>query len=47
MYFIGLVDGSREGGNFGMGRLLLDIGPPISCYLSSPLNCRTEYIAFN
>ena len=26
MYFIGLVDGSREGGNFSMSRLLLDIG---------------------
>ena len=30
-----------------MGRLLLDIGPPLSCYLSSSLNSWTQYKSFN
>ena len=37
VYWIGWVDGGRDGSNC-MGRLLLDIGPPLSCYLSSFLN---------
>ena len=29
----GWVDGGREGSNCCMSRLLLDIGPPLSCHL--------------
>ena len=28
-----LVDGGREGSNCCKGRLLLDVGPPLSCHL--------------
>ena len=44
---IGWVDGGREGSNCCMGRLLLGIGPPFSCYLSSSLKSWTKYIASN
>ena len=37
MYCIGWIDGGREGSNYLMDRLLLDIGPPLSCYLSSSM----------
>ena len=47
VYCIGWVDGGREGSNCCMGRLLLDIGPPLSCHLSPSLNSWTQYIAFN
>ena len=44
---IGWVDSGREGSNCCMGRLLLDIGPPLSCHLSPSLNSWIQYIAFN
>ena len=44
---IGWVDGGREGSNCCMGRLLLDIGTPLSCHLSPSLNSWTQYITFN
>ena len=34
-YCIGWVDGGRKGSNCCMARLFFDIGPPLSCYLSS------------
>ena len=37
----------QDGSNCFMGRLLVDIGPPLSCYLSPSLNSWTQYIAFN
>ena len=40
------VDGGREGNNCCIGRLLFDVGPPLSCYLSS-LNSWTQCIAFS
>ena len=46
-YCIGWVDGGREGSKCSMGKLLLDIGPPLSCHLSLSLNSWTQYIAFN
>ena len=42
-YCIGWVDVGREGSNYCMGRLLLDIGPPLSCHLSPSLNSWTQY----
>ena len=42
-YCIGWVDGGREGSNCCMCRLLLDIGPPLSCHLSPSLNSWTVY----
>ena len=45
-YYIGWVEGGREGSNCCMGRLLLDIGP-LSCHLPPSLNSWTLYIAFN
>ena len=46
MWCIGWVDGGREGSKY-MVRLLLDIGPPLSCQLSPSLNSWTQFIAFN
>ena len=45
VYCIGWVDGGREGSNCCMGRLLLDIGPSLSCHLSPSLNSWTQHIA--
>ena len=39
MYCIGWEDGGREGSNYGMGRLFLDICSPLSLHLSPFLNC--------
>ena len=47
MYCIAWVDGGREGSHSCMGRLLLDIGPTLSCHLSPSLLEQTQYIAFN
>ena len=43
VYCIGWVDGGREGSNCSMGRLLLDIGPPLSRHLSPSMNSWTVY----
>ena len=45
MYCIGWVDGGREGSNCCKGRLLLDVGPPLSCHLSPSLSSWTQCIA--
>ena len=34
VYCICWVNGGREGSNCCMGRLLLDVGPPLSCHFS-------------
>ena len=47
VYCIGWVGGGREGSNCCIGRLLLDIGPPPSCYLPPSLNSWTQCIAFD
>ena len=43
IYCIGWVDSDSERHNCCMGRLLLDIGPPLSCHLSPSLNSWTQY----
>ena len=43
---VGWIDGSREGSNCCMGRLLLDIGPPLSCQLFSSLDMWTQQYSF-
>ena len=44
-YYIGSIDGGRERRNCCMSRLLLVIGPSLSCHLSPSLNSWTQYIA--
>ena len=45
-YCIGWIDGGRERSSSCMGKLLLDIDPPLLLPLF-PLNNSTQYIVFN
>ena len=52
LYCIGRIDGGREGSNYCVGRLLLDIGPSLSSHLLEQLDTvysfkLVEYLLFS